>query len=381
MKAILIDDEQLALDYLEKLLEKIGNICLKGKFTFFNPNVNRCLIEEIDIVFLDMEMPSIHGIDLADELLYINPLLKIIFVTAHNNFATEAFELSAFDYLTKPVQMDRLRKTCKRLETVHSSNISIIKKEDRPFILHVSEELTFELVDKTIIRPKWRTVKIKELFLYLLHKRERSVLKSELAELLWPGESIERSYSRLYTSIYHIRKTIAPYNNNLIIESTDEGYTLNLKNVSIDLFEWEQNLNLFSQVTEENIDAFEKSIELYSGAYLGKYGYIWAEAERHRLEQLYINQALKIAYYYEQRQYIQQAVNWYLKVCSVNPSSEEAVYPLLKSLDKIGNHSLLTFYYEQYEKAVDELQIEIGKDIYTWYCNWTRQHLQLNNQM
>ncbi|MGN7479062.1 response regulator [Solibacillus silvestris] len=381
MKAILIDDEQLALEYLEKLLEKVGGIFLKGKFTFFDPNANRNLVEQIDIVFLDMEMPCIHGVDLAAELLKINPLLKIVFVTAHNNFATEAFELNAFDYLVKPVRIDRLRKTCKRIQKVHSSNIPAPKKDEGAIIVHVSGELTFELSDGTIIRPKWRTVKMKELFLYLLHKRERSILKSELTELLWPSDLTEKSYSRLYTLIYHIRKTIAPYKNNLIIESTDEGYTLNLKNATIDLIEWETKLDLFPQLHEENIDAFEKVMGLYGGAYLEKYGYIWAEAERHRLEQLYIDRALKIARYYERQKNIQQAVNWYINVCTVYPNYEGAVYSLLKALDKIGNYPLVAYYYEQYEKAVDELQIEMGKEINNWYENWEKQHLQVDGHI
>ena len=376
MKAILIDDEQLALEYLENLIKKVGTISVEGKFQTFNPKAYKNLLEQIDLVFLDMEMPCIHGVDLGAELLKINPVLKIIFVTAHNTFATEAFELNAFDYLIKPVRIDRLLKTCKRLETVHSTRISPSKKDEESIIVHVSGELTLELADGTIIRPKWRTVKMKELFLYLLHKRERSILKSELAELLWPDELSEKSFSRLYTLIYHIRKTIAPYNNNLIIENTDEGYTLTLNNVTIDLIVWEAQLDLYPQLHEGNIEAFEKVMELYNGAYLEKYSYVWAEAERHRLEQLYIDRAIKIALYYEQQKNIQQAVNWYIKVFTVHPNDEATIYSLLRALDKIGNYSLVTYYYRQYETAMDELQIEVGKELYNWYSNWSKHPLQ-----
>ena len=376
MKAILIDDEQLALEYLENIIKKVGNITVEGKFQSFSPNQNKNLVKQMDIVFLDMDMPCIHGVDLAVDLLKINPVLKIIFVTAHNNYAAEAFELNAFDYLIKPVRVDRLRKTCERLETVYSSHVSTSGKDGESIIVHVSGELTIELADGTIIRPKWRTIKMKELFLYLLHKRERSILKSELAELLWPDELSEKSYSRLYTLIYHIRKTLAPYNNNLIIESTDEGYTLTLNNVTIDLFVWEAQLDLYPQLHEGNIEAFEKVMALYNGAYLEKYSYIWAEAKRHRLEQLYIDRAIKIACYYEQQNNIQQAVNWYINVFTVQPNDEATVYSLLKALDKIGNYSLVSYYYGQYETAMDELQIEVGIELYDWYSKWSKLPLQ-----
>lgn len=380
MKAILIDDEPLALDFLEKQLKKVSNISIKGKFTFFNPELNQDLLKQIDTVFLDIEMPDVHGIELAAELLKINSSLLIIFVTAYNDFATEAFELTAFDYLVKPIQPSRLRKTCERIISTLSANEPtqrIITEET--LLVRVSGELIFQQSDGTNIRPEWRTLKVKELFLFLLHNKGRSILKSELAELLWPDTLPEISHSRLYTVIYHLRKTISPFNNHLSIESTDEGYELQLKNTTVDLIEWERQLDLFRHLHPDNIHAFEKVMKLYSGPYLGKYNYIWAEAERYRLEQLYISRCLQIARYHEQQRNIQHAVNWYINICNIQPDHEEAVHSLLKGLVTIGDYPLVAYYYEKFEKAVAELQLEMGAEIKEWYVNWVGKHLQLND--
>ena len=64
--------------------------------------------KEIDVVFLDIEMIDTHGIQLAKQLLHKQPSLQIIFVTAHTQFAVEAFDVEATDYLLKPVHEKRL---------------------------------------------------------------------------------------------------------------------------------------------------------------------------------------------------------------------------------------------------------------------------------
>ncbi|EST52226.1 hypothetical protein T458_26950 [Brevibacillus panacihumi W25] len=82
MKAILIDDEQLALNYLEHQLVHIADVEIIGKFT--DPMVGKRAIEknEIDIVFLDIQIPKLNGIELAEQLLEMKPQLQIVFVTA-----------------------------------------------------------------------------------------------------------------------------------------------------------------------------------------------------------------------------------------------------------------------------------------------------------
>lgn len=364
MKAILVDDEALALDFLELQLKKVSSISILGKFTHFNLEENKKLLEEIDVLFLDIDMPGMPGIEVAKELQILNPSLIIVFVTAHNDFATEAFDLNVFDYILKPIQLDRLRRTCKRIEE------TLPRKDKQILQIQVSSELTFQLPDGTVVRPVWRTAKVKELFLYLLHERETSIRKSELAELLWPGIPSETSYSRLYTAIYHIRKTLQKYGDALAIESTDEGYAICLKQASIDLVDWEERLISFSSLTAENIQDCEQVMTLYRGPYLDKYDYVWAEPERYRLEQLWLDHALRIARFHEKQANLQKAVNWYSLICNVQPENEEAVLSLLKGHAKMGNHALVAKQYKQFKETMAELDIKIAKEIADWYNAW-----------
>jgi len=294
--------------------------------------------------------------------------LAIIFVTAYNHYATEAFGLSAGDYILKPIRLDRLRAACERVEAAfrpaaYSAAISI----------RVSSELTFVLPDGKVERPQWRTAKVKELFLYLVHHKGKSVRKSELAELLWPEASSDKSHSRLYTAIYHLRKALRPYTDSLAIESMDEGYALTLKNASVDLADWEEQINQLSPLQAGNMANVETTMALYSGPYLDKYDYLWAVNERYRLEQLWLDHASAIADFYQAEDQQQLAVNWYAKIFDIRPDFELAVLPFLKGLDRLGNHSLITVHYRQYKETMKELNLDIQPDIAAWYSKWIRR--------
>src|SRR5699024_10776096 len=194
MKAILVDDEQLALDYLEHQLEKVGGIDIIGKYN--NPNFfhnHKDMLNAIDVVFLDIEMPDINGLELADQLLEIDPTLSIVFVTAFNEYAVEAFSLHVMDYIMKPVQVDRLSMTVKRIKELKQQSDVDVPIDGTTLHIKLCHELTFQKSGQTYESLKWRTSKAQELFLYLLQHSERTVRKGELIDLLWPDFTEERA--------------------------------------------------------------------------------------------------------------------------------------------------------------------------------------------
>ena len=103
---IAIDDEPMALLIIEQFCRRKGNITLS---TFSEPSTGLRAIEETepDLVFLDIEMNSISGLDIAKEL---SPDCCFIFTTAHANYALEGFDLDAVDFLLKPFSYERFEK-------------------------------------------------------------------------------------------------------------------------------------------------------------------------------------------------------------------------------------------------------------------------------
>src|SRR5690606_2041089 len=103
MKAIIIDDERLALNYVEYQLQQITDVQIVGKYTDPHLGKEHVFRESVDIVFLDIHMYEINGIELAEQLLERKPRMNIVFVTAYDDYAIKAFELNAVDYILKPV--------------------------------------------------------------------------------------------------------------------------------------------------------------------------------------------------------------------------------------------------------------------------------------
>jgi Response regulator of the LytR/AlgR family len=130
MTVALIDDEQLALKMMEILLSKYPKINITGQF--MNPVK---ALEEIptlqpDIVFLDIDMPCMNGMNVAAGILEASPNTRIIFVTAHEEYGLDAYQYHPMDYILKPVDEERLEKL---IEYLQRSNQKIAVNAEKKF--------------------------------------------------------------------------------------------------------------------------------------------------------------------------------------------------------------------------------------------------------
>ena len=107
IKCIAVDDEPLALQIITKYCEKISFLQLQKVFT--NPDEAREYLAQnsIDLIFLDIQMPDINGIQFYKSL---EKKPSVIFTTAYKDFAVEGFNVDAIDYLLKPIEYDRFLK-------------------------------------------------------------------------------------------------------------------------------------------------------------------------------------------------------------------------------------------------------------------------------
>lgn len=125
IRCIVIDDEPLAIEILESYIEKIPYVELVGKFSNGIEALQYLKANKVDLIFLDIQMPEITGIQLMKIL--DNPPLTI-FTTAYDNYAIKSYELDAVDYLLKPIEFDRflkaIEKSWKRLERGQPTEIT-----------------------------------------------------------------------------------------------------------------------------------------------------------------------------------------------------------------------------------------------------------------
>lgn len=120
IRAIAVDDEPLALEIISAYAAKVDFIEL-GK-TFTQPSEALRFLKKfpVDLVFLDIRMPSISGIDLLKS---IPQNVMVIFTTAHPEFAVESYELNAIDYLLKPIEEERFMKAVQRAKEYYEYHI------------------------------------------------------------------------------------------------------------------------------------------------------------------------------------------------------------------------------------------------------------------
>src|SRR5215510_12298120 len=108
LRALLVDDEQLARDELGYLLGQVGGVDVIGQAGNGIEALTAIGRLQPDLVFLDVQMPGLTGFEVARRLLDTRASSQIIFVTAYDQHAIEAFEVNAIDYLLKPVEQTRL---------------------------------------------------------------------------------------------------------------------------------------------------------------------------------------------------------------------------------------------------------------------------------
>ena len=112
IKAIIVDDEPLALDVLETYIEKMPELTLVAKCENALEANEALKNNDIDLMFLDIQMPQITGVEFLKSL---NNPPAVIFTTAYPDYAVEGFELNAVDYLLKPISLDRFMKAVNKV--------------------------------------------------------------------------------------------------------------------------------------------------------------------------------------------------------------------------------------------------------------------------
>lgn len=115
-KALIVDDEAPARSELRFLLGQAGGVQIIGEASSASEALHLIAAIEYDIIFLDIEMPGLSGLDLAKALAAAERSPAVIFVTAYSEHALEAFDVAATDYLVKPVGLDRLRQALARFK-------------------------------------------------------------------------------------------------------------------------------------------------------------------------------------------------------------------------------------------------------------------------
>ena len=113
MKALIVDDERLARGALRRLLREHDDVEIVGEASNADEAIRAVEKSSPDVIFLDIEMPGSNGFELLERM---DDVPAVIFTTAYDEYAVRAFEVSALDYLVKPITAERLAAALARLQ-------------------------------------------------------------------------------------------------------------------------------------------------------------------------------------------------------------------------------------------------------------------------
>jgi len=252
MKVILVDDEQLNLVRLQNEAKKA---LPEGSEIFAYNNPLEALKEskkqQIDIAFLDIEMPGLNGIQLAKELKKINPTINVIFVTAYDSYALDAYKIHASGYLSKPVKAQKIAEELEALR--HPINLKSNKR------ISVKCFGNFEVfVDGNPL--KFKRSKSKELFAYLVDREGATANINELNAVLW--EEDHKSYLR--NLIADIQQSLKDVGCSDVFIKRHNECCIDPNKIDCDAYEYKKN----------NPDA----VRAYRGEYMIQYSWAFFSA-------------------------------------------------------------------------------------------------------
>ncbi|WP_321311808.1 LytTR family DNA-binding domain-containing protein [Halarcobacter sp.] len=159
MKVLIVDDEKLALSRLKRLLTEQG---IEDIIECDSPikAITEVAKQKIDIAFLDISMPSMSGLELANNLLEIDSSIFIVFQTAYEEYALEAFESGGMDYILKPISSESIKKSLDKIykytdKVLDETKKIVAKRGNKIYLIDINDIYYIKAdLDEVIIKIK-----------------------------------------------------------------------------------------------------------------------------------------------------------------------------------------------------------------------------------
>lgn len=261
MKVLYVDDEALAVRKFEAIASTLPDVAELHCYTSPLEALAFARLSPVDAAFLDIEMPEMRGIDLAAELLKLDPGVRIFFVTAYDSYALDAFGVSALGYLLKPYNQEMLAHELDKAKRMQAIPRKAVYIQTIPsFDVYVDGALF------PITSPK-----PKELLALLVDRAGGTVSSGFAIAMLWEDKPDDEKTKALYRmTLKRLREILAAGGIDFILSA--EGTA---KHVRPDTFTCDYMQFLHGD---------RETVAKYNGEYMSEYS--WAEETNARLSNL-----------------------------------------------------------------------------------------------
>jgi two-component system, LytTR family, response regulator len=354
IRSIIVDDEQGSLEHLEFLLNRIETVEVVKTFNSGQLALEALSGLDIDVAFLDIDMPEMDGLTLADKISDLFPSILVVFVTAYNQYAVDAFKLNALDYILKPVARDRIQETIDRI----SKEVKVLPQNNKISVNCFGKfGVTILETNETI---KWNTTKAEEIFAYLISKVGKEVnLEDIINHVFYETDNAKKANSITRTSIYYIKNTLKKFGANNVIVSNWGTYKINTEMVECDFYKFADFIKNQTTVLLENHTQFEKILNCYSHNYLEMSTYDWSEELRISLQESFVLITLNLCEYFHSVKSYRNAETYLKKALKLSPLSFELNKLLIQTYLALNERIFALKAFDTYKRKLKEEYGEI----------------------
>lgn len=293
IRTVLVDDDPVTLLQLELLLSEQPDVEVLRTFTNAHEALEHIGRMDSDLVFLDIEMPDISGIEFAAELTRMGKGIDIVFVTSYGQYAIEAFNLNAMHYILKPFSTEMVITALNRVRA------GIRRRGASQNEIGITLFGGLRIVGENGPLPiKWITAKTEELFALLILKKNHGVSKWEILESLWPDCDPKRAHQNLYTTIFRVKKIFNEIGMKATILQKGGIYYLNAPGIHVDLEMVESYFERNPEVNSVNVSTWEGILMHFREDLFGDRGYDWSIPAREYYSDLFIKKTKGLVCYY-----------------------------------------------------------------------------------
>lgn len=321
---IVVDDEPKTAAEICSLADKTGILQVTGKFSDPSKALESVKWLRPDAAMVDIEMPGMNGIDLANEILRISPKTQIVFITGWDQYAVKAFELNALDYLLKPVKPERFALMAERIRKQVAE-----RQPENKLKIQVFDKLEVTIGGTPV---KWQRTKSAELFAYLLMNHGEYIHKDTLLDVLWQDYRTIKALPILQTSVCKIRQIFSTMSHQVELDYSASRYCLLIRDAECDYFSVEQAIYDYKPSSMETFAAVEKACDLFNKGFLTQQGYLWSMEKDEQLRQSLIRILREIIAVYSSQNNISARIRALSLAAKMAPYDEELNYTLLREL-------------------------------------------------
>lgn len=350
-RTILVDDEEKALERMEKLCRRNSQVEVVGVFSKPLDALDFIRSNPVDLALLDIEMPKMSGLELADSIQEFQPNIDVVFVTAFDKYALEAFQVNAVGYLLKPIDSEDLDQQLNQLSKKKQLR-SVPYNRSKIKVQCMGGFSVFKNRDKQ--EPiKWRTAKAEELLALLIHSRGQWITKDRIIDILWPEMDYDKASKNLHAISYYIRDALQGFGYEDVFMRSKGQYQLKMDRLEIDAVLIEELMSYvpIRAIPEEKIS---EVLKLAKGRYFEGKDYGWAVSTdiwiQNKVDELALIQAERFIASGDAT----AAIDALMNTIKRNSCHEEAFKMIIQVYLKQGNQKAARQWYKTYETNLRE---------------------------